>query len=272
MQADLFWTGVMMADHKTLYAQALYYDIIFERNVSHELAFAVEMYRKLNGDKEPHSLIDIACGPGYHALEAAQQGMRTIGLDLREEMVKLGAEKAAKLGVHVEWIAEDMRTFRLNPPVDIALTMFDGIDVLVTDEDIIAHFGAMHNNITPGGIYLIDISHPKDNIYGNYGNYSFTGQRDGIHVKIAWEVHEDFNLVTGLSDTTTHMTATHADGRVETFDSRAQERIYLPRELNPLVRLAGGFKLIGWYGSFRENQPLDYSHNSNRQVGIYQRV
>src|SRR5689334_11208532 len=101
-----------MAYHKALYAQATYYDIVFERDVSHELNFAFSMYRELNADKAPQALIDIACGPGYHALQAAQRGLRTIGLDLREEMVRLGAEKAAALGVEVAWLAEDMRTFK----------------------------------------------------------------------------------------------------------------------------------------------------------------
>jgi SAM-dependent methyltransferase len=259
-----------MADHKVLYSQATYYDIVFERDVSHELNFAFNTYRELNG-REPQALIDIACGPGYHALLAAQRGLRTIGLDLREEMVQLGAEKAAALGIDVSWLAEDMRTFALQPSVDIALNMFDSFDVLQTDQDVIDHFHAMYNNITPGGIYMIDLSHPRDTAYGVYGDFAYTGYRDGIHVKIQWEVHSGFDLLTGLSDATTHLYATLPDGTVEHFESRAQERMYLPRELNALVREAGGFKNIGWYGSFRKNQPLDYSSNAIREIAIYQR-
>ena len=37
-----------MADHKALYAQAKYYDIVFDRDVSHELNFALSTYRELN--------------------------------------------------------------------------------------------------------------------------------------------------------------------------------------------------------------------------------
>jgi hypothetical protein len=164
-----------------------------------------------------------------------------------------------------------MRTFALKPPVDIALNMFDSFDVLQTDQDVIDHFHAMYNNITPGGIYMIDLSHPKDTAYGVYGDFAYTGFRDGIHVKIQWEVHSGFDLITGLSDATTHLYATHPDGTVEHFESRAQERLYLPRELNALVRQAGGFTNIGWYGAFRKNQPLDYSSNAIREIAIYQR-
>jgi SAM-dependent methyltransferase len=262
-----------MADHKALYAQAKYYDIVFDRDVSHELNFALSTYRELNQGREPQALIDIACGPGYHALLAAQRGLHTIGLDLREEMVKLGAEKATALGISnkISWMAEDMRTFTLTPPVDIALNMFDSFDVLQTDQDVIDHFTAMGRNITPGGIYMIDVSHPRDTNYGVYGDFAYTGQRDGINVRIEWEIHRGFDPVTGLSDVSTHLYATQPDGSVEHFESRASERLYLPRELNALVDRAGGFNLIGWYGNFRKNQPLDFSSNATRAIAIYQR-
>ena len=42
-------------------------------------------------------------------------------------------------------------------------------------------------------------------------------------------------------------------------------------ELNALVHIAGGFSLIGWYGNFRKNQPLDFSSNATRAIAIYQR-
>jgi hypothetical protein len=137
---------------------------------------------------------------------------------------------------------------------------------------VIAHFNATYGNISPGGIYVIDLSHPKDTSYGVYGDFSYTGQRNGINVKIQWEVHRGFDLLTGLSDATTHLYATHPDGKVEHFESRAQERLYLPRELNALVEQAGGFKNIGWYGNFRKNQPLDYSSNAIRAIAVYQRL
>ena len=261
-----------MADHKALYAQAKYYDIVFDRDVSHELNFAFNTYRELNPGQEPKALIDIACGPGYHALQAAQRGLRVIGLDLREEMVQLGAAKAAALGIKVAWLAEDMRTFALSPAVDIALNMFDSFDVLATDDDVIAHFKAMYGNITPGGIYVVDLSHPRDTAYGVYGDFAYTGQRDGISVRIEWDVHRGFDLITGLSDATTHLYATQPDGTVEHFESRAYERLYMPRELNAVIDKAGGFRNVGWYGNFRKNQPLDFSSNAIRAVGVYQRL
>src|SRR4051794_38720300 len=175
---------VEMADHREIYTQAMYYDIVFDRDISQELNFALNTYAELNNGRKADSLIDIACGPGYYAIQAAQRGLRTLGLDLRKEMVDLGAQKAAKLGVNVKWIAEDMRTFRLESPVDVAVIMFDSLDVLSTDEDVIAHFKAMYHNLTPGGIYVIELSHPRDATYGVYGDYHYTGERDGVKVNI----------------------------------------------------------------------------------------
>jgi SAM-dependent methyltransferase len=261
-----------MADHKEIYTQAMYYDIIFDRDVSSELNFALDMYCEENGGRAARSLIDIACGPGYYAIQGAQRGLKTYGLDLRREMVELGAQKAEQHGVKVTWLAEDMRSFTLTPPVDVALTMFDSLDVLSTDEDLIAHFQAMYRNLTPGGIYVIELSHPRDASYGAYGDYLYTGERDGIQVRMKFDVNGDWDLLTGLINATAHFYVTHPDGASEHYVSCAQERLYLPRELNPLVKLAGGFRNIGWYGAFRRNQPLDYSGMAVRQVAVYQRL
>jgi SAM-dependent methyltransferase len=261
-----------MADHREVYAQAKYYDIVFSRDVSHELSFAFEMYRDLNAGRLPTSLVDIACGPGYHALQAAQRGLRTYGLDLRREMVELARRKASAANVSVTWLAEDMRTFTLDQPVDIALTMFDSLDVLSSDEDVIAHIGTIHRNLTPGGVYLIDLSHPKDVNYGPYGSFEYTGQCDGISVRIRFSSPDSWDLLTGLVKTRACIDVARPDGRQEHFESEAQERLYLPRELNALFKEAGGFRNIGWYGAFRKNQPLDFSFQSTRQVGVYQRV
>ena len=261
-----------MADHREIYRQAEYYDIVFDRDVSQELNFALNTYRELNDGRMPDAVIDIACGPGYYALQAAQRGLRAIGLDLRKEMVELAAKKASALGVDVTWLAQDMRSLVLTPPVDVSLTMFDSLDVLSTDDDVIAHFKAMYRNLTPGGIYVIELSHPRDASYGAYGEYLYTGQRDGIRVRIKFYPHDDWDLLTGLISATAHIDVTHPDGKAEHFESTAQERLYLPRELNALVKEAGGFKTIGWYGAFRKNQALDFSSNAVRMVAVYQRL
>src|SRR5688572_9019522 len=121
-----------MAELAEVYTQATYYDIVFGRDVTHEFNFMRDVYRMCNEGHDPTSMIDVACGPGYHAITAAEHGLFAIGLDLRHEMIMLGQAKAAERHSDVLWITQDMRQFKLKTPVDIALTSYDSIDVLKT--------------------------------------------------------------------------------------------------------------------------------------------
>jgi len=86
-----------MAEYHELYRRARYYDIVFRSDVGREIDFLLAAYHRHAGI-EPASLLDIACGPGYHAWEAVRRGLRSIGLDLRPEMLELGASWSAADG------------------------------------------------------------------------------------------------------------------------------------------------------------------------------
>src|SRR5688572_18650737 len=106
-----------------------------ERDVSREVDFLIDTYRHFKGG-EPQSILDIACGPGYHAREIARRGIRAVGLDLRPEMIEFAREKDAQEGLSLEWHAADMRNFDIDAPVDVAGTMFDSLDALTKNDDI----------------------------------------------------------------------------------------------------------------------------------------
>ncbi|MCB2108659.1 MAG: hypothetical protein KDE14_13210, partial [Rhodobacteraceae bacterium] len=70
-----------MAEFNQVYARAAYYDIVFRRDVSHEVDFLLAEYKRLNG-RDAASMLEIACGPGYHARQFARRGLATHRLDL----------------------------------------------------------------------------------------------------------------------------------------------------------------------------------------------
>ena len=131
-----------MAEHHELYQRAFYYDIALKRDVGAEIDFLFFVYEHYTGGSL-RSVIDLACGPGYHARAFAQRGIRSVGLDLHPEMIQYAADQAAIDGVKVEWVAADMRFFQLSPSVNMAICMFDGLDALVKNEDLIQHLRAV---------------------------------------------------------------------------------------------------------------------------------
>lgn len=260
-----------MAEYNNLYQRARYYDIVFNRDVSREVQFVSDLYRQCNG-REVGSVLDLACGPGYHAREFARRGVRAVGLDLRPEMLEFAAEQAQAEGTTVQWIAADMRYVELDQPVDAVLNMFDGIDCLITNQDLLAHFRCMAANLTPGGLYLIDITHSRDACLGNYGNFQYAGERDGVSVKIVWAVEGSYvDPAAGVAHTRIKQVI-EDNGHSMVIEDSAVERFLVPQEICLLAEMSGVFQVAGFYGDFDLRHPLDNSASSIRQIAILQKT
>lgn len=261
-----------MAEFNEFYRRAHYYDIVFQRDVSPEVDFVCQVYQELNGSM-PQSLLDLACGPGYHARNFAQRGLRAVGLDLRPEMIAYAQEQAANESTtEVEWLAADMRDFTLDAPVDVAINVFDGIDCLNTNADLVAHMQAIAGNLTANGLYFIDVTHPRFTNFSYYEPFQYSGERDGIRVIINWATNKpQIDPVTCVSNTQLEMLV-QSNGNVEKFVDVACERVLTGQEITLLAELSGVFEPVRWYGAYDINQPVDYSPKAVRMIAVLQKL
>lgn len=260
-----------MAEHIGLYQRAFYYDIALARDVTREVDFLQAVFARLTG-RELASALEIACGPGYHSRQLARRGVRAVGLDLMPEMVAFARDKAAAEGISADWLAADMRSFTLSQPVQMAYCLFDALDCLTLDEDILGHFRAVAASLQPGGLYLVDFAHPREIGLGNYADCRYSGERDGIRVDIRWGVnHPRYDIVTWLA---------HAEIEIEiddhghktTLRDSATERLFLPNDLRLLAKMSGVLEPVAWFGDYNVEQPLDYSPNASRAIVVYRKI
>ena len=256
-----------MAEFNQVYARAAYYDIAFARDISGEVDFIADEYQRLN--KRPlGSMLEIACGPGYHVRAFVRRGVRSIGLDLRPEMIDFARAQAEAEGIQAEWIAADMRGFALDTPVDAIITMYDSIDCLSTGDDLVDHFRTVAKNLTPGGIYLFEVTHPRDCYMWNYGTHSYRGERDGTKVEILWAVNNPGpDAFTQIAEVETILRVTE-NGKTEEFHDTARERFTLPQEFMALIKLAGGLDVVECYGDFVQGLKMDNSPASRRMIFV----
>lgn len=259
-----------MAQHNKVYQQAFYYDIALSRDVNPEVDFLQEAYSYYTGSKL-ESILEIACGPGYHARTLAQRGIRTIGLDLRPEMITFAQEQAGGSVPNLCWLVDDMRNFQVAQPVDMAICMFDGIDPLLTNDDVINHFCSVADNLKPNGLYLIQYTHPRYCSLQDYGSFCYKGERDNIKVVINWATNEPvFDLITATTEVEIEM---HVDdnGKKLIIPDKATERLITPQEIQLLAQLSNKLQVIGWHGDFNLNQPFDNSPAAQYMICILQK-
>ncbi len=259
-----------MAEYNEFYSKARYYDIVFRRDVSREVEFLCELCKKYAG-RQATSVLDLACGPGYHARACAQRGLRAVGLDLRPEMIEFARAEARAEGLAIEWLAADMREFRLRQPVSVALGAFDSLDCLLTNEDLVSHFRAIAANLEPNGLYLVDISHPRDCAPFAYGDYQYRGERDGCSVAITWATnHPVIDPVTQVIEPEVTMRVWDW-GEELVFVDRAKERFFTAQELVLLADLSGALRVVDCFGAYDMAQPFDASPASVRMIVVLQK-
>jgi SAM-dependent methyltransferase len=259
-----------MAEHNNLYQNVDYYDLIFERDVGREVDFIVAACRHYAG-REPQATLEVACGPGYHTRALARQGIRAIGLDLNGAMIALARRKDGAEGLNTTWIEADMRHIQLSEPVDVAFCMFDGLDALLSNADLIQHFRAIGASLAGGGLYLIDLTHPRECSFWHYTPFYYAGQREGVSAEIQWATNNPcYDLVTSIAYVELEMRVNDHGWRWTIHDS-AKERLLLPQEICLLAEMSGALQVVGWYGDFDLAQPLDDSPASRRMIAILQK-
>ena len=82
------------------------------------------------------------------------------GVDLSREMLWQAAQKARKNGIAIPFVQQDMRSLNLHKPVDAVLATCDGVNYLLTEEDLLGFFRAAKRAILPGGALIFDVSTP----------------------------------------------------------------------------------------------------------------
>ncbi|HEY1723622.1 MAG TPA: class I SAM-dependent methyltransferase [Magnetospirillaceae bacterium] len=259
-----------MGEYNEVYQRARYYDIAFSRDVTREVDFLSEFFSRHAG-RPLRSMLDIACGPGYHARIFAKRGVEAHGLDLRPEMVDFARDEAEAAGVTANWFAADMRSFDLDEPVDLALNSYDSIDCLSTDEELIDHFRTVARNLTPDGLYIFELTHPRDCFLWNYGNHRYAGERNGTKVEIVWV--PDGRKVDALNQAieSNIVMRVQEHGETKEFHDHARENMRLPREFASIAKRSGALEVDRFLGDFRFDQPFDDSPGSRRLIVVLRR-
>jgi SAM-dependent methyltransferase len=148
--------------HQAFYDDAHAYDVAFSyRDIPAELDFLLAAARA-HGTGEVASFLELAAGPGYHAVAAARRGLRATALDLSAPMIARAREKARDSGVVIDGVVADMADFALPAPVDLACNLLTSISYLTSTKALHDHFGCVARALRSGGVYVVENNHPHD--------------------------------------------------------------------------------------------------------------
>lgn len=250
-----------------VYLRARYYDIVFKRDISAHIDFCLALYQQVNG-RPLQSMIDIACGPGYHAAAFSDRGIESAGLDLSRDMIAYARQETPA----VNFIEADMSNFRFDSKVDLALCVFDGVDLLVDNAKVISHLESVRDALSDGGLYVIEQTHPRDaNLY-HLPALSWQGEAEGVHVEFVWGVNEPLpDIATGMAEIQMEMRI-NDNGQTQVIHDTSLERTLTPQELRTIVDyIVPQLHVVAYYGDFDLQQPLDWSADAMHMITVLQK-
>ena len=248
-------------DHAELYRHARYYYVAFSyRDFANELDFLVACARRF-GRGTPTSFLEVAAGPGVHALVAAARGMRSLALDLAPSMMELCAAKARAQGVTVATMVADMTRFDVDVPVELAFNPLTSIAYLKSVDALIEHMRSVARALVPGGVYVVENNHPRDFIHREHFVPSRWTMHDdsGLTVETTWiaKAPPDFDVARQLYEAVGRYVIDESGART-TVEDRAWLRMTFPAEI-ALAATIAGLELVAEFGDLDVDKPLDDS-------------
>jgi SAM-dependent methyltransferase len=158
---DLSWLWPIVSPSEDYVGETDYYSTIINKHAGIEVK----------------SVLNLGCGGGHHDY-TLKKHFSVTGIDTSESMLKL----ARDLNPEVSYIKGDMRNLHIDGVFD-AVTIFDSINSMLTENDLAAVFTTAYIYLKPGGVMLTMAEMTKDNFHQNRMFHS-THEKDDIEITL----------------------------------------------------------------------------------------
>lgn len=139
-----------------------------------------ECFKKFSPEKEIKSVLELGCGTGSMTLELARRGYDMTALDISEEMLSVAENRVREAGLKdVLFVESDMCGFELYGTVDAVICCLDGINHLLSREELFECFALVNNYLEDGGVFVFDVNTPHK-FKTDYADRDYVLEDDGV--------------------------------------------------------------------------------------------
>lgn len=210
-----------------------------------------DYYKRLLAANGVHEgkVCECACGTGSLTIPLYKSGFFVTGVDISREMLWQAAQKSRAQGITIPFVQQNMKALNLHKPMDAVLATCDGLNYLLTEEELRSFFRAAYRSIRAGGVLAFDISTPYK-----------------LHnVLCASMICEDRDDITYMWQTRWHdQTSTvsmdlcffvkESDGRYHRIDEHQKQRAWAKEQICDML-LETGFSSISVYSNTSFEKP-----------------
>jgi SAM-dependent methyltransferase len=134
---------------------AVYRDDLTSERSDAEVAAWVELL-ELDAAPAGKRILDLACGFGRHANRLAALGHSVVGMDMMPGFLEMARQRAAELGVQVDYRQGDMRELDFVEEFDLVLLLFTSFGYF-GDEENVRVMENVARALKPGGLLGFDV-------------------------------------------------------------------------------------------------------------------
>ncbi len=242
-------------EHKQTFATiASYYDALMSFVDYPAWVSYIEAILTLNKIKEK-TILDLACGTGVCLELWWQKGYNIIGLDNSIAMLEVCKKRLSQISNgSIYLINGDMRNFVFAKRLPIITCLYDSLNYLLTEEDLLSCFQNVREALDNNGIFIFDMN-TVHCLRDEWGNSTFHRQDANIHS--VWT--NSFNPETNISSLTLTLNI-HKNGEVKTIREFHQERAY------PLITITDLLSRAGFEYNFYRHLTFNPAHEINVRI------
>ena len=241
-----------------LYDEPELYDLAFSyRDVGAEVDVIEAWYRSRRGVR-PARVLELAAGPAAHAIEFGRRGAKVTAVDTSTAMRAYAEHRAKEQGVALETVDADMVRFRIpRRRFDLAMVMLDSASHILDLDAMVSHLRSVGAHLVPGGLYLMEMSHPADFLAGSPKTQQrWRLTRGARHVDVRFTSPLGaFDPATQVWDCRISVKVTER-GRTRVLRDHMALRRWTAAEMEAAARLAGNMRLVERHGSFDVDSPF----------------
>jgi len=133
------------------------YDTLYkEKDYDSECALLEKIFRQYS-QAPVHTVLDLGCGTGNHALRLAAKDYEVTGVDLSSDMLRAASAKARERGLAIRFQECDMCRLQLPGTFDACVIMFAALGYQIENENVLAALRGVRQHLRAGGILVFDV-------------------------------------------------------------------------------------------------------------------
>lgn len=139
------------------YANA--YDALYTDKDYAEEARLIDRLFQTHGNGPIHTVLDLGCGTGNHALPLAQRGYEIVGVDRSAAMLESARQKAVSRQVNgnAKFYQDDICSFQVEQSFDVSLMMFAVLGYQLENRQVLTALQTARKHLRSGGLFIFDV-------------------------------------------------------------------------------------------------------------------